>query len=76
MPCGTSRTANSRQDVPQVSTADFNSFKKAEKTRIPPTTANYRHFLGWISVKKPTILMAILPTGFWWKVLVADRYRN
>jgi hypothetical protein len=32
--------------IPQWSTADFNILKKAEKTRLPPLTANHRHFFG------------------------------
>jgi len=64
-----------------VGTAGFNNCKKAEKTRIPPTTANHRHFLGWTIGKIPQVLMVILPKGFRVDVLMGNglviyNYRN
>jgi hypothetical protein len=53
-----------------VCTAGFNSFKNAEKTQFPPTTANHRHFFRVGEVLEPTVLMVILSTGFLVKVLM------
>jgi len=46
--------------------------KKAEKTRLPPLTANHRHFCGVGVAKKPIVLMVFLSAGLLVKVLVGD----
>jgi len=56
--------------MPQMGTADFNNCKNTEKTRFPPTTATHRHFFRVGEVLEPTVLMVILPTRFWVRVLV------
>jgi len=60
----TARRKKIPTEIPQMGTAGFNILKIVQKTRLPPLTANHRHFFGMGSRQKPTVLMVFLPSGF------------
>jgi len=57
-----------RNQVPQFLT-NRKRRKKRDFRQPPPTTAT---FLGIVVVLEPTVLVVILPTGFWVNVLVGN----